>query len=66
MGTGMVSIINPILVALGDGWAYTLLGGLCVLVSPLLSKCDGAPLGESSGEENSRKWSSAISEILGA
>jgi len=37
MGAGMVSIINPILVALGDGWAYTLLGGLCVLVSsPLL------------------------------
>jgi len=36
MGAGMVSIINPILVALGDGWAYILLGGLCVLVSPLL------------------------------
>ncbi|KAI9507807.1 major facilitator superfamily domain-containing protein [Russula earlei] len=36
MGAGMVSIINPILVALGNGWAYTLLGGLCVLVSPLL------------------------------
>jgi hypothetical protein len=36
MGAGMVSVINPILVALGDGWTYTLLGGLCLLVSPLL------------------------------
>ncbi|KAI9507806.1 MFS general substrate transporter [Russula earlei] len=36
MGAGMVSIMNPILVALGNGWAYTLLGGLCVLVSPFL------------------------------
>ncbi|KAF8481814.1 MFS general substrate transporter [Russula ochroleuca] len=36
MGAGMVSIINPMLVALGDGWTYVVLGGLCVLVSPLL------------------------------
>jgi hypothetical protein len=36
MGAGMVSIINPILIALGEGWTYTLLGGLCVLVSPLM------------------------------
>jgi len=36
MGAGMVSVINPILVALGDGWTYALLGCLCVLVSPLL------------------------------
>jgi hypothetical protein len=36
MGAGMVSVINPNLVALGNGWTYTLLGGLCVLVSPLL------------------------------
>ena len=36
MGAAMVSVINPILVALGKGWTYTLLGGLCVLVSPLL------------------------------
>ena len=36
MGAGMVSIINPMLDALGYGWTYTLLGGLCVLVSPLL------------------------------
>ncbi|KAH9993492.1 MFS general substrate transporter [Russula compacta] len=36
MGAGMVSVINPILVALDDGWTYVLLGGLCVLVSPLL------------------------------
>jgi hypothetical protein len=36
MGAGMVSIINPMLVALGDGWTYVILGGLCVLVSPLL------------------------------
>ncbi|KAI0003808.1 MFS general substrate transporter [Russula compacta] len=36
LGAGMVSIMNPILTALGDGWTYVLLGGLCVLVSPLL------------------------------
>ena len=36
MGAGMVSVINPILVALGDGWTYTVLGGLCVLASPLV------------------------------
>ena len=36
MGAGMVSIMNPMLVALGDGWTYTLLGGLCLLVSPLV------------------------------
>jgi hypothetical protein len=36
MGAGMVSVINPILVALDDGWTYVVLGGLCVLVSPLL------------------------------
>jgi len=36
MGAGMVSVINPILVAIGEGWTYTLLGGLCMLVSPLL------------------------------
>ena len=32
----MVSVINPILVALGDGWTYTILGGLCTLTSPLV------------------------------
>ncbi|KAI0299116.1 MFS general substrate transporter [Multifurca ochricompacta] len=36
IGAGMVSIVNPIIVALGDGWAYTLLGGFCLLASPLL------------------------------
>jgi len=36
MGAGIVSVINPILVTVGNGWTYTLLGGLCVLVSPLL------------------------------
>jgi len=36
LGAGMVSIINPILVVLSNGWTYTLLGGLCVLISPLL------------------------------
>ena len=36
MGAGMVSVINPILVALDDGWAYTVLGGLCVLAFPLV------------------------------
>ena len=32
----MVSIINPILVALDDGWTFTILGSLCILTSPLL------------------------------
>ncbi|KAH9996022.1 major facilitator superfamily domain-containing protein [Russula vinacea] len=36
LAAGMVSIINPILDALGDRWTYVVLGGLCVLVSPLL------------------------------
>jgi hypothetical protein len=36
MGAGMVSVINPILVAFGTGWTYTLLGGICILASPLL------------------------------
>ena len=36
MGAAMVSVMNPILVAIGGGWTYTLLGSLCVLVSPLL------------------------------
>jgi len=36
IGAGMVSVINPILVALGDGWTYTVLGGLCMLTSPLV------------------------------
>lgn len=36
MGAGMVSVINPILVALDNGWTYTVLGGLCMLTSPLL------------------------------
>ncbi|KAI0257007.1 MFS general substrate transporter [Lactifluus subvellereus] len=36
MGAGMVSIMNPMLVALGDGWTYTLLGGLCLVASPLV------------------------------
>jgi len=36
LGAGMVSIIKPILDALEDGWTYVVLGGLCVLVSPLL------------------------------
>ena len=36
MGAGMVSVMNPMLDAFGDGWSYVLLGGLCVLVSPLL------------------------------
>ncbi|KAI9444681.1 MFS general substrate transporter [Lactarius indigo] len=36
MGAGMVTIINPIISAMGNGWAYVLLGGSCVLVSPLI------------------------------
>ena len=36
MSAGMVSVINPIIVALGYGWTYTVLGGLCVLASPLV------------------------------
>ncbi|KAH9965123.1 MFS general substrate transporter [Lactifluus volemus] len=36
LGAGMVSVINPILVAFGNGWTYTFLGGICILASPLL------------------------------
>ncbi|KAI9454143.1 MFS general substrate transporter [Lactarius psammicola] len=36
MGASMVTIINPIISAMGNGWAYVLLGGFCVLVSPLI------------------------------
>lgn len=36
MGAGMVTIINPIITAMGNGWAYVLLGGFCILVSPLI------------------------------
>ncbi|KAF8265762.1 MFS general substrate transporter, partial [Lactarius quietus] len=36
MGAGMVTIINPIITAMGNGWAYVLLGGFCVLVAPLI------------------------------
>ncbi|KAI0308328.1 MFS general substrate transporter [Multifurca ochricompacta] len=36
MGAGIVSLINPLIVALGDGWAYVVLGSFCVLAAPLL------------------------------
>ncbi|KAI0068154.1 MFS general substrate transporter [Artomyces pyxidatus] len=36
LGAGLVSVIDLILKALGTGWTYVLLGGLCVLVSPLI------------------------------
>ncbi|KAH9065620.1 major facilitator superfamily domain-containing protein [Lactarius vividus] len=36
MGAGMVTVINPIISAMGNGWAYVLLGGFCILVSPLI------------------------------
>jgi hypothetical protein len=36
MGAGMVSIINPVISAMGIGWAYVLLGGFCLVVSPLI------------------------------
>ncbi|KAH9081526.1 MFS general substrate transporter [Lactarius deliciosus] len=36
MGAGMVTVIDPIISAMGNGWAYVLLGGFCVLVSPLI------------------------------
>ncbi|KAF8265758.1 MFS general substrate transporter [Lactarius quietus] len=36
MGAGMVTIINPIITAMGNGWAYVLLGGFCVLVASLM------------------------------
>jgi len=36
MGAGMVTIINPIINAMGNGWTYILLGGFCILVSPLV------------------------------
>ncbi|KAF8264036.1 major facilitator superfamily domain-containing protein [Lactarius quietus] len=36
MGAGMVTIINPIITTMGNGWAYFLLGGFSVLVAPLI------------------------------
>jgi hypothetical protein len=36
MGAGMVTIISPIITVMGNGWAYVLLGGFCVLASPLV------------------------------
>ncbi|KAI0275306.1 MFS general substrate transporter [Gloeopeniophorella convolvens] len=36
MGAGLVSVINPILDAIGMGWTYVLLGGMCILAAPLL------------------------------
>jgi len=34
LGAALVAVINYILTALGAGWTYVLLGGVCVLVSP--------------------------------
>ena len=36
MGAGMVTVINPIIAVMGNGWAYVFLGGFCILVSPLI------------------------------
>ena len=35
-GAGLVSVIDLILNALGTGWTYVLLAGMCVAVSPIL------------------------------
>jgi hypothetical protein len=31
-----VAVIQPILLALGAGWTYVLLAGMCVVASPLI------------------------------
>ncbi|KAI0052527.1 MFS general substrate transporter [Auriscalpium vulgare] len=36
LGAGLVSVIDIIIKALGAGWTYIVLGGGCILVSPLL------------------------------
>lgn len=36
LGAALVSVIDIILRALGPGWTYVLLGGICLLVLPLL------------------------------
>lgn len=36
LGAAVVSVIDIILVAIGPGWTYVLLGGLCIAVCPLL------------------------------
>jgi hypothetical protein len=36
MGATLVAVIDLILKRLGPGWTYVLLGGLCVLVTPLI------------------------------
>jgi len=37
LGAGLVSIINFILDALGAGWTFTLLAGICAVATPLLT-----------------------------
>ena len=36
LGAVCVSVINIIIGAIGVGWTYVLLAGLCVLVSPIM------------------------------
>ncbi|KAI0068153.1 MFS general substrate transporter [Artomyces pyxidatus] len=36
LGAALVSVINLILNALGTGWTYVLLGGVCIVLSPLI------------------------------
>ncbi|KAI0068155.1 MFS general substrate transporter [Artomyces pyxidatus] len=36
VGAALVSVIDLILNALGTGWTYVLLGGMCIAVSPLI------------------------------
>jgi len=63
MGAAMVSVMNPILVAIGHGWTYTLLGGLCVLVSPLLYvEIQRGPVWRALRRKDRGKWHSSGTE----
>ena len=35
-GAACVSVINLMIDAMGIGWTYVLLGGLCILVGPIM------------------------------
>jgi len=36
LGAALVSVINLIVDAIGVGWTFVLLGGVCILITPLL------------------------------
>lgn len=36
LGAGLVALIDIILNALGTGWTYVLLGGICALLAPVI------------------------------